>query len=85
MMRHLTMELSTLAREFFIDYLLVRIHFIFVKIRWTGLAPWVFEFPFPGSFTSTFLGIDKAVRRLKVATHESILEAGPSLQQSGTK
>ena len=25
-------------------------------IRWTGLAPWEFEFPFPGSLTSTFVG-----------------------------
>jgi len=24
-------------------------------IRWTGLAPWVFEIPFPGSLISTFL------------------------------
>ena len=30
-----------------IDNLLVRIHFIIVMIRWTGLAPWEFEFPFP--------------------------------------
>ena len=43
-------------REFFIDNLLVLIHFIVVMIRWTGLAPWEFEFPFPGSLTSTFLG-----------------------------
>ena len=42
-------------REFFIDNLLVRIRFIIVMIRWTGLAPWEFEFPFPGSFISTFL------------------------------
>ena len=35
----------------FIDNLLVRIHFIVVMIRWTGLAPWEFEFPFPGSLT----------------------------------
>ena len=35
--------------DFFIDNLLVRIHFIIVMIRWTGLAPWEFEFPFPGS------------------------------------
>ena len=42
-------------RDFFIDSLLVRIHFIIVMIRWTGLAPWEFEFPFPGSLTSTFL------------------------------
>ena len=27
-------------REFFIDNLLARIHFIIVMIRWTGLAPW---------------------------------------------
>jgi len=39
----------TLEREFFIVNLLVRIHFIIVVIRWTGLAPWEFEFPFPGS------------------------------------
>ena len=26
-----------------------------MMIRWTGLAPWEFEFPFPGSLTSTFL------------------------------
>ena len=41
-------------REFCIDNLLVRVHFIIVMIRWTGLAPWEFEFPFPGSLTSTF-------------------------------
>jgi len=34
---------------------LVRIHFIIVMIRWIGLAPWEFEFPFAGSLTSTFL------------------------------
>ena len=42
-------------REFCIDNLLVRIHVIILVIRWTGLAPWEFEFPFPGSLTSTFL------------------------------
>jgi len=26
-----------------------------VMVKWTGLAPWGFEFPFPGSLTSTFL------------------------------
>ena len=26
-------------------------------IRWTGLAPWEFEFPFPGSLTATFLEV----------------------------
>ena len=43
-------------REFFVDILLVRIHCIIAMIRWTGLAPWGFESPFPGSFVSTFLG-----------------------------
>ena len=37
-------------------HLPVRIHFIIVMIRWIGLAPWEFEFPSPGSLTSTFLG-----------------------------
>ena len=41
--------------EFFIDYLRVRIHLLIVMIKWTGLAPWEFEQPFPGSLTSTFL------------------------------
>ena len=52
---------AVLEREFFIYNRLVRIHFIIVMIRWTGLVPWEFEFPFPGSLTSTFLG---AVLRL---------------------
>ena len=43
------------VRRFFIDNLQVRIHFIIVMIRWTGLAPWEFEFRSPGSLTSTFL------------------------------
>ena len=42
-----------LERQFFIDNPLVRVHFIIVMIRWTGLAPWEFEFPLPGSLTST--------------------------------
>ena len=40
-------------REFFID----NIHLIIVMIRWPGLAPWEFVFPFPGSLTSTFPGV----------------------------
>ena len=43
-------------REFINDNLLVRIHFIVEMIWWTGLAPWEFEFPFPGSLISPFLG-----------------------------
>ena len=29
-------------KEFFIDNLLVQIHFIRVMIRWSGLTPWEF-------------------------------------------
>ena len=43
-------------REFVIDNLLVRIHFITVMIQRTGLVPWELDFPFPGSLLSTFLG-----------------------------
>ena len=38
-----------------IDNTLVRIHYITVIIKCTGLAPWEFECPFLGSLTSTFL------------------------------
>ena len=41
--------------EFFVDNLLVRVHFIIEMIRWTGLVPWGLEFPLPGSLTSSFL------------------------------
>jgi len=44
-MRGLCVTLAEI--EFFIDNLLVRIHFIIVMIRWTGLAPWKYDFPFP--------------------------------------
>ena len=43
-------------REFFVDIRLFRIHLIIVMMRWTGLAPWEFEFSLPGSLTCTFLG-----------------------------
>ena len=50
---HQLHELLLRQREFFIDNLLVRIHFIIERIWRTGLAPWEFEFPFPGSLTPT--------------------------------
>ena len=34
-------------------------------IRWTGLAPWEFEFPLPGSLISTFL--EEAYVRLGIS------------------
>ena len=42
-------------REFFIDNLLVQIHVVIEMIWRTGLAPWEFEFPFPGNLTSILL------------------------------
>ena len=46
---------APLERKFFIDNLLVGTHFIIEMFCWTGLAPWEFEFHFPGSLISTFL------------------------------
>ena len=60
--RFLQRPSTSSEREFVIDNLLVRIHFIIVMIRWTGLAPWEFEFPFPGSLTSTFLYFFRSTR-----------------------
>ena len=42
-------------RGFSIDNLPVRIHLIIEMIWWTGLAPWKFEFPFPGNRVSTWI------------------------------
>jgi len=47
-------------REFFIDNLLVQIHVIIVMIRWTGLAPWEFEFPFDEKVVATRLAVAHA-------------------------
>jgi len=41
-MQPLWLPMRYAPREFFIDNILVRIHFIIVMIRWTGLAPWEF-------------------------------------------
>ena len=47
---------GNIEREFFIDNLMVRAHFIIEMIRCTGLAQWEFEFPFSDSLISTFVG-----------------------------
>ena len=49
------LEKQEAARRKQEEKVLVRIHLIIVMIRWTGLAPWEFEFPFPGSLIHTFL------------------------------
>ena len=67
--------LTAPEREFFIDNQLVRIHFIIVMIRVTGLAPWEFEFPFPGSLTSTFLGNRILIQGLFVGVEQRLIRA----------
>jgi hypothetical protein len=66
-------------REFFIDSLMARIHLVIAIIRWTGLGPWEFEFPFPGSLASTFLGgvdlVLHLLRRFGVANLLALLLA----------
>ena len=69
-------------REFFIDNLLVQFHIIIVVIRWTGLAPWEFEFPFPGSPTSAFLA-NAEKRRVAppILRHRGVVPSHPHLLQ----
>ena len=64
-------------REFFIDNLLVRIHFIIVMIRWTGLAPWEFEFPVPGSLISTFLSVRSCPSSCSGAMYAAVFRTHP--------
>jgi len=40
-------------KEFLIDNLLVRLHFIIEIFQWTGLAPWESESLIPGRLIST--------------------------------
>ena len=57
-------RILSIEGDFVIHNLLVRIHFIIELIGWVGLAPWKFEFSFPGSLISTFLGPVKKTRSL---------------------
>ena len=70
-------------REFFIDNLLVRIHFINVMMRWTGLAPWEFEFPFPGSLTATSL--EQEWKTLQTAVEAATVVREADVGRSGNR
>jgi len=72
----------SLQKEFFIDNQLARIHLIIVMTRWTGLALWEFEFPFPGSLTSTLLQAD--IRRDARPREDSPLRAYCTTLDSST-
>jgi len=63
-------------RAIFIDNLLVRLHFIIVMIRWTGLAPWEFEYPFPGSLISTFLSAAHKREPISQPIHAALVACG---------
>ena len=56
---------SFVERELLIGNQLARIHFIIEVIWWTGLAPWEFQFPFPGSLTSTSLACSQVPDRAR--------------------
>ena len=49
-------------------------------IWWTGLAPWEFEWSFPGSLTSTFLALTPFLRTL---TERAAQEQGESSPREG--
>jgi len=50
-------EVVVKERKFFIDNVLVLVRFITDIIERTGLVPWEFQFPFPGSPIYTFLEV----------------------------
>ena len=52
-------------------------------LRWTGLAPWKFEFPFPGSLTSTFLRGDAPSRPGGSAHRRREADQAPFLKPGG--
>ena len=52
---------SWAEKESSLDNLLVRVYFIIVMIRWTGLAPWEFGFPSSGRLRSTFLVVGQVL------------------------
>jgi len=65
--QHSCCSCKSREREFFIDNLLLRIHFIIVIIRWTGLATWEFDFFFPGGLSSTFVQVNTLAASLRHA------------------
>ena len=72
-------------REFLVDNLLVRILFFILMIRWTGLAPWEFEFPFPDHLWAgevDYRGTSLIRNRPPLGTYSSIC-LGPHGAPSG--
>ena len=57
-------------KQFFVDNFLVRIHFVIVMIRWTGLAQWEFEFSFPGGIIFTFLVQESMMQVEPITSHD---------------
>ena len=72
-------------RLFFIDNLLVQIHFIIEMSWWNGLAPREYEFPFPGSLTSTFFATCHAAFRVYRFAGDSDFTIEDSTSNSGLR
>ena len=55
-------------------------------IWWTGLAQWVFEFPFPGRLISTFVAgvVIQGVECAVVASDEGVPEEQEESNTAGT-
>jgi len=68
-------------RDYFIDNQLVRIRFVILMIRWTGLAPWECEFPFPFSLSCTFLVVPETSCRKSAKLSSVRLNMGSSIQR----
>jgi hypothetical protein len=71
------LSLRFTERDFFIDNLLVQIHFTIVMIWWTGFATWEFEIPFSGSshLPSAF---DLQLSLMQQLTRFGLLKSGAS-------
>ena len=51
-------------------------------VRWTGLAPWEFEFPFAGSLTSTFRQRDLPGAQQLLSPSSALLLSSPELSDT---
>ena len=69
-------------KEFFIDNLLIRIHFMIEMIWWTSLAQWELEFPFPDSLIYTFL-YTRPQKHFESGTHSQIRNTKVELCMQG--
>ena len=70
---YLTIDEAGKAVSALIDNLLVRIHVIILMIRWFGLAPWEFEFPFAGALPDDRRGGQGCLGQAEGSLYEWVL------------